>query len=161
MIFQNKLRVNRVAGRLVNLVAAEVAVKFVFVVVVAAEVEFLAVGREFLFFIQHDKLRFAPGLSWAADIAPEFEIGFVIAASDKIITWRFRGILLRHCDFRGLNSGGGGFASGQEKEREKSSEQEKEAPHLATCLIQSGARRNVASRLCFRERHRKFRNDRA
>ena len=38
IIFQNELRVNGVAGRLINFVAAEVTVKFVFVVVVAAEV---------------------------------------------------------------------------------------------------------------------------
>src|SRR5947209_17373918 len=34
---------------LVNLVAAKVTIEFVFVIIVAAEVEFLAVGREFLF----------------------------------------------------------------------------------------------------------------
>jgi len=68
---------------------------------------------------------------------------------------------LRHCEFRGLKSGGGGFASGWEKEREKSSEQGKEAPHLAECVNQSGAQRNVVLSFCFREHHRKFRNDRA
>jgi hypothetical protein len=68
---------------------------------------------------------------------------------------------LRHRHFRGLNSRGCGFASGEEQEREKNSEQGKEAPHLAQCVNQSGAQRNVVLSFCFGERHRKFRDDRA
>src|SRR5947207_4860033 len=126
VIFQDEFRINRVTGGLVNLVAAEVTIEFVFVIVVAAEVEFLAVGGEFLLFIQHDELRFTPQLAWAPDITPELEIRFIIAASDKIIARHFRGIFLRHRDFRRLNTWRRGFAAGQKQEREKSSEQGKD-----------------------------------
>src|SRR5437867_10169309 len=59
---QNELGINSIARRLVNLVAAEIAVEFVFVVVVAAELEPFAIRRQFLFFIEHDQLRGTPRL---------------------------------------------------------------------------------------------------
>src|SRR5439155_9631683 len=82
VVFQDEFRINRVAGGLINLVATEVTIEFVFVIVVAAEVEFLPIRGELLFFIQHHELRFTPRLARAADITPELEIRFIIAASD-------------------------------------------------------------------------------
>src|SRR5438067_11899691 len=105
VIFQDEFRINRVAGGLVNLVAAEVTIAFVFVIVVAAEVEFLAIGGEFLLFIQLVELRFTPRLARAPDITPELEIRFIIAASDNVIAWHFRGMLWGHRHFRRLYAG--------------------------------------------------------
>src|SRR5438067_3397839 len=67
VVFQDEFRINRVAGGLVNLVATEVTIEFVFVIIVAAEVEFLPIRSELLFFIQHHELRFTPRLARAAD----------------------------------------------------------------------------------------------
>src|SRR6266545_5436473 len=50
---QNELRINSIARRFINLVAAKVTVEFVFVVVIAAEIETLAIRGELLFFVQH------------------------------------------------------------------------------------------------------------
>jgi hypothetical protein len=109
-----------------------------------------------LLFIEHDELRFTPRLARAPDITPELEIGFVIASSDKIFARHFRGIFLGHRHFRRLNAGRRGFAAGQEQQREKNSEQRKDAPHLAECVSQPRHERNVVLSFCFRGRLRKF-----
>ena len=64
--FQDELGVKAVAGRLVNRLAAEGAIKFVFVIVIAAETQFFTVRREFFLLVEHDQLRRAPGLSGLA-----------------------------------------------------------------------------------------------
>src|SRR5215470_13292922 len=68
---QNELRINPVARRFINLVAAEITVEFVFVIVIAAEIETLAVRGKLLFFIQHHQFCRAPGLTGAPYVAPE------------------------------------------------------------------------------------------
>src|SRR5207249_9600284 len=50
---EDKLRINGVAGGLVNLVAAEVTVEFVFVIIIAPEIEALPIRSQLLLFIQH------------------------------------------------------------------------------------------------------------
>src|SRR5438552_8802079 len=82
---QDEFRVDGIAGRLVNVFAAEVTIELVFVIVVAPEIEALAIWGQLLLLVQHYQLRFAPGLPRAADVAPEFEVGFVISATDKIV----------------------------------------------------------------------------
>src|SRR6266699_189365 len=51
--FQNELRINSIARRFINLVAAKVAVEFVFVIVVASDIDTFAIRRKLLFFVQH------------------------------------------------------------------------------------------------------------
>src|SRR5256714_1659770 len=119
--FEHKLGIKTVARRLVNGLAAEVAVKFVFVIVVAAEAQFLAVRRELFFFVQNHELRRVPSLARFAHVAPEFEDrAFEIAVADKIIAGGFRRDFLRGIDSGLLNPRGHrSSAAGQEKRTEK------------------------------------------
>src|SRR4030095_5683189 len=87
---ENEFRIDAVARRLVNRVAAEVAIELVFIVVVKAEVYLFAVRRKFLVFVQHDQLRRAPRLAGPPDVAPKVKILFVIASPDEVITRRLR-----------------------------------------------------------------------
>ena len=114
--FEDEFWVNGVAGGLVDLVAAEVTVELVFVIIVAPELEALAIGGQLLLLVQHYELRFAPRLPGTADVAPEFEVGFIISTANKIIAWGFGGIFLRHRHFCGLNAGRGRFASSQKEQ---------------------------------------------
>src|SRR5437870_4271724 len=57
VIRQHEFRINAVARRLVNIVAAKVAVEFVFVIVVEAEIYLLTIGRELVVFVEHHELR--------------------------------------------------------------------------------------------------------
>src|SRR5436190_4975139 len=54
--FQDELLVKAVAGGLVNGLAAEVTLQFVFVIVVAAERPGFAVGRELFLFVENHEL---------------------------------------------------------------------------------------------------------
>src|ERR1700688_4316803 len=49
--FQDELGIDGVAGRFVNFVATEIALEFVFVIIVAAKTKTFAIGREFLLLI--------------------------------------------------------------------------------------------------------------
>src|SRR4026208_1316072 len=89
---EDEFRVDSVAGGLVDLVATKVTVEFVFVIIVAPEIEMFAIGGQLLFLIQHNQLRFAPGLPWTADIAPEFVVRLIISTADKIVARRFGSI---------------------------------------------------------------------
>src|SRR5712692_2067903 len=124
--FQDKFRIDGVAGGLVNSVAAEVAVEFVFVIVVAAELQLFAIGRDFLFFIQHYQLRRAPRLTRPAHVTPKLEIRLVITAADKIIAERLGLDFLRHRDLRLLNSFRHSFATCKKKSAEKNLDPKKE-----------------------------------
>src|SRR5205085_5003080 len=70
----DKLGIHSVARRLVNFVTAEMAGKFVFIIIVRAELQRFAIGSEFLFFIQHDQLRAAPWLVRLSHVSPEFKV---------------------------------------------------------------------------------------
>src|SRR5207244_9509700 len=59
---ENELRIDAVAGRFINFVAAEVTVNFVFVIVVATERETLPIGRELLVVVQFHQFRGGPPL---------------------------------------------------------------------------------------------------
>src|SRR2546430_5223006 len=80
---QNKFRINAVACRFIDLVAAEIAIELVFVIVVASEIEAFTIWSKFLFFIQHHQLRCAPWLAWPPHVAPEFVIGFEVTPPDE------------------------------------------------------------------------------
>src|SRR6266446_6137779 len=101
---QHELGIDAVTGRLINIVAAEEAIKSVFVVVVEPEVQLLAIRRELFVFIQHHQLRGAPGLSGPAHIAPEFEIRLVIASADEVVARRLRLDLGKHREPRLMDS---------------------------------------------------------
>src|SRR6267154_5292155 len=60
---QNELRINSIARRFINLVAAKVAVEFVFVIVIASDVDTFAIWSKLLFFVQHHQFCRAPGLA--------------------------------------------------------------------------------------------------
>src|SRR5438045_3019885 len=89
VILQNEFGIKSVAGRFVNRLSAEVAKNLIFIIVVLAEIQLLAIGRELFLFIQHHKLGGRPRLSRATNVAPKFEVRFVIASTDVVITWRF------------------------------------------------------------------------
>src|SRR5476651_2192012 len=57
VVHQHELRVDAVTRRLVNVVAAEVAVELVFIIVVEAEIYLFAIGGELVVFVQHYQLR--------------------------------------------------------------------------------------------------------
>src|SRR4029079_308034 len=101
---QNEFWINPVASGLIHFVATEVAVKFVFVVIVAAEFQTFAVWCKFAFFIKHHQLCCAPWLAWFANVTPELVIGFVIRPPDIIIAGRFSCDVLGHLDSRLLNA---------------------------------------------------------
>src|SRR5215472_1493603 len=69
--FQNELGIDPVTGGLINFVAAEITVELVLVIVIATELEAFAVGRKFLFLIEHHQLCCAPRLTRLADVTPE------------------------------------------------------------------------------------------
>ena len=50
---QNELRINSIARRFINLVAAKVAVEFVFVIVIASDIDTFAIWSKLLLFVQH------------------------------------------------------------------------------------------------------------
>src|SRR4030095_8047586 len=116
---QNELRIDSIARRFINLVAAKVTVEFVFVVVIAAEFETLSVRGELLFFIQHHQFCRAPGLARPPDVAPELIIGFVIPPSDKIISSRFGCDVLSHLEPGLLNALWNGFAGAEKRRAEQ------------------------------------------
>src|SRR5262249_7515330 len=114
--FQHELRIDPIARGLIDFVAAEITVEFVFVIVVATELETFAVRRKFLFFIKHHQLCCAPWLTRATDVAPELVIGFVVTSPDVIIAGRRFGCdPLRHLDSRLLDALRNSFASGEEQ----------------------------------------------
>src|SRR5205085_12550630 len=148
--FQHELGVKAVARRFVNGLPAEGAVKFVFVIVVAAEAQFLTVGCELLFFVQDDELRCAPRLARLADVTPEFvDRAFEISVADKIIAGRFRRDLLSGIDSCLLDSRRRRLAAGQEKQAQKNFDGEKELEraisHGHLPLSQGTGARNIAS----------------
>src|SRR5437764_542525 len=53
---EDELGIKAVAGWFVNRLSAEIAVELVFVIVIAAETQLLAIRRELLLFIKHDEL---------------------------------------------------------------------------------------------------------
>src|SRR5215510_8632239 len=116
--FQNELRIKSVACRLINLVSAKVTEEFVFVIVIASDIDTFAIWSQLLFFVQHHHFRRAPGLPWAPDVTPELVIRFVITPPDKIIPGGFGCDVLRHLQPGLLNPLGNGFA-GTEKSRAK------------------------------------------
>src|SRR4051794_534111 len=113
--FQNELRINSVARRLIDFVAAEITEKLVFVIVIAAEFEAFAVRGKFLLFVEHDQLRCAPWLTRLAYVAPELVIGFVVTPANIIVAGLFSRDPLRHFNSRLLNSLRNRFASGEEQ----------------------------------------------
>src|SRR4051812_15340664 len=102
---KNEFGIETVARRLVNSLAAEFAVQFVFVIVVASEVQLLAIRSEFVFFIQHHHLCSGPWLTRFAHVTPEFEIWFVVTAADEVIARGLGRNPLCHVDAGLLNSG--------------------------------------------------------
>src|SRR4029077_12615553 len=76
---QDKFRINAVAGRFLDFVAAEPAVKPVLVVVVVPKIHLLGIRREFLVFVQHYQLSCSPRLAWPAHVPPKMVILFVVA----------------------------------------------------------------------------------
>jgi hypothetical protein len=124
---QNELWINAIACRFVNLVAAKVTVEFVFVIIIASEIETLAVRGKFLFLIQHHQFCCAPGLTRAPDVTPELVIGFVIAPSDKIIPSRFSCDVLSHLKSGLLNPLGNGFAAAEKRRAKQEIAREQKA----------------------------------
>src|SRR4051794_26417180 len=112
---QNEFWINPVASGFIHFVATEVAVKFVFVVVIAPEFQTFAVWRKFDFFIKHHQLCCAPWLARLANVTPELVIGFVITPPDIIIAGRFSCDVLRHFDSRLLNALRNSCATGEEQ----------------------------------------------
>src|SRR2546423_1397138 len=103
--FQDELGIEAITGRLVNGLAAEVPVESVFVIVVAAETEFLPVRCEFFLFVENDELGRAPRLPRFAHVAPKLvDRAFEVAVADEIIARRLCRDLLRRIDPRLLNS---------------------------------------------------------
>src|ERR1041384_6289452 len=54
---QHELWINPIARRLIHFIAAKITVELVFVVVIAADLQTLAVGRKFFFLVEHYHLR--------------------------------------------------------------------------------------------------------
>ena len=85
---QHELWEKLIADQFVNLIPAEIAAEFVFVIVVAPYPQLFAVGCALSVFVQHDEQRCAPGLPGPADVAPKVKFWFEIATSDKMIARR-------------------------------------------------------------------------
>jgi hypothetical protein len=86
--FENKFRINSIAGGLIDFVPAEVAVELIFVIVIEAKINLFPVWGELLIFVEHHELSRAPGLPGAPDVTPKFVVRFVITAANKIIAGR-------------------------------------------------------------------------
>src|SRR5262245_40545266 len=117
--FQNELRINSVARRLINLVAAKVTVEFIFVTVIASDIDAFAIWGKLLFFVQPHEFCRAPGLARPPDVTPELVIRFVITPPDKVISGGFGRDVLRHLQPGLLNSLGNGFAADEKRRAEQ------------------------------------------
>src|SRR4030095_4993012 len=98
----HKFGIHSIARRLVNCFAAERAIKFVFVIIVESELHLLAIGRELLFFVEHDQLRRVPGLSWFPNVAPKLEVRLEVTPPDVVIARWFGRDPRRHLRFSAL-----------------------------------------------------------
>ena len=91
VFLQDELRIEAIAPRIVNGVAAKAAVKLVFVIVIKAEIQLFAVRCELFLLVEHDQLRSAPGLTRPSHVSPELVLRYsVITAADEIIAGCFR-----------------------------------------------------------------------
>src|SRR5205085_10207403 len=124
---EHELGIKAIAGGLIDGLSAEAAIEFVFVIVIAAEIQLLAVRRELFLLIQDDELGRVPRLTRFADVAPKLiDRAFKIAAADKVIAGRLRRDLLGRIDPRLLDPRRlHRPAASQQKEAEENLEGEK------------------------------------